>query len=66
MSEQEVRMIMEQVLLAMDFLTIKKIMHRDIKLDNILIQSINDNSEYEIRIADFGLAIFTENNEKQM
>ena len=59
-------MIMEQVLLAMDFLTIKKIMHRDIKLDNILIQSINDNSEYEIRIADFGLAIFTENNEKQM
>jgi serine/threonine protein kinase len=66
MSEQEVRMIMEQVLLAMDFLTIKKIIHRDIKLDNILIQSINDNSEYEIRIADFGLAIFTENNEKQM
>jgi serine/threonine protein kinase len=59
-------MIMEQVLLAMDFLTIKKIIHRDIKLDNILIQSINDNSEYEIRIADFGLAIFTENNEKQM
>jgi serine/threonine protein kinase len=37
MSEQEVRMIMEQVLLAMDFLTIKKIIHRDIKLDNILL-----------------------------
>lgn len=35
-------MIMEQVLLAMDFLTIKKIIHRDIKLDNILIRSIED------------------------
>ena len=35
--ETEVRMIMEQVLLAMDFFTIKKIVHRDIKLENILI-----------------------------
>lgn len=58
-------MIMEQVLLAMDFLTIKKIIHRDIKLDNILIRSIEDKTEYEIRIADFGLAIFTPKNELQ-
>jgi len=56
---------MEQVLLAMDFLTIKKIIHRDIKLDNILIRSIEDKTEYEIRIADFGLAIFTPKNELQ-
>jgi serine/threonine protein kinase len=47
----------------MDFLTIKKIIHRDIKLDNILIRSIEDNKEYEIRLADFGLSIFTPNNE---
>jgi serine/threonine protein kinase len=31
-------MIMEQLLLALDFFTIKKIVHRDIKLDNILIK----------------------------
>jgi serine/threonine protein kinase len=47
----------------MDFLSIKKIVHRDIKLDNILINSIQDNMEYEIRIADFGLAVFTPNDE---
>jgi len=29
---------MEQILLALDFFTIKNIVHRDIKLDNILIK----------------------------
>jgi serine/threonine protein kinase len=42
--ETEVRMIMEQVLLAMDFFTIKKIVHRDIKLENVLIKSIEDST----------------------
>jgi serine/threonine protein kinase len=37
--------------------------HRDIKLENILIKSIEDKIEYEVRIADFGLAVFTPNNE---
>jgi serine/threonine protein kinase len=44
LNEAEVRVIMEQVLLALDFLTIKKIVHRDIKLENILIKSIEDNT----------------------
>jgi serine/threonine protein kinase len=63
LSECEVRMIMEQALLAMDYFTIKKIVHRDIKLDNILIKSIEAKTEYEVRIADFGLAAFTPKNE---
>jgi serine/threonine protein kinase len=42
--ETEVRMIMEQVLLAMDIFTIKKIVHRDIKLENVLIKSIEDST----------------------
>lgn len=46
LSEAEVRMIMEQILLALDYLTIKKIIHRDIKLDNILIKSIEDKTEF--------------------
>ncbi len=50
---------MEQALLAMDYFTIKRIVHRDIKLDNILVKSIEDKTEYEVRIADFGLAVFT-------
>jgi serine/threonine protein kinase len=42
----------------MDFFTIKKIVHRDIKLENVLIKSIEDSTQYEVRIADFGLAVF--------
>ena len=63
LSEANVRMIMEQILLALDFFTIKKIINRDIKLDNILIKSIEDKTEFEVKIADFGLSIFTQKNE---
>lgn len=38
-------------------------MHRDIKLDNILINQIEENTKCEIRIADFGLAVFTPKDE---
>ena len=38
--ESTTRIIMEQVLLALDFFHKKKIIHRDIKLDNILINQI--------------------------
>jgi serine/threonine protein kinase len=57
--ETEVRIIMEQLLLALDFFEKKKVVHRDIKLDNILIKQIEEGGIYEIRIADFGLATFT-------
>lgn len=36
-TEAQVRVIMEQSLLAMDFFEQKKIVHRDIKPDNILV-----------------------------
>jgi calcium-dependent protein kinase len=36
-----------------------RIIHRDIKPDNILIHKIEGNSDYAVRIADFGLAAFT-------
>lgn len=61
-SEAEVLVIMEQNLLALDFLQNQKIVHRDIKPDNILIKSIED-QDYQIRIADMGLAAFTPNDE---
>lgn len=47
----------------MDFLQRKKVVHRDIKPENILINAIEDNTDYEIRIADFGFAVFTPNDE---
>jgi serine/threonine protein kinase len=50
---------MEQLLLTLDFFENKNVVHRDIKLDNILVKSIENGSHYEVRIADFGLASLT-------
>lgn len=63
-TEADVRVIMEQALLALDFMEQKKIIHRDIKPDNILVHSVVDSNECEIRVADLGLAVFTQNDEK--
>ncbi len=63
-TEIEVRIIMEQILLVLDFFQKKKIVHRDIKPDNILINQIRDNGiNYEIKVADLGLAVYTPNDE---
>jgi serine/threonine protein kinase len=47
-------------LLALDFIHQRGIVHRDIKLDNILINQIEGSKEqdFEVKIADFGLATF--------
>jgi len=48
---------MEQILLTMDFIHHKQIVHRDIKLDNILINN-KEEGDYNVKIADFGMATF--------
>lgn len=40
----------------------KRIIHRDIKLDNILVNDI-EGGDFEIKIADFGLCSFTPDNQ---
>lgn len=59
LNEGQIRNIMAQLLLALDFIHQKHIVHRDIKIDNILINQVDQNEEYDVRIADFGLACFT-------
>ena len=62
-SEQTTRVIMEQLLLTLDFFQKHKVIHSDIKLDNILVSEIEENTNYDIRVADFGLSVFTPNDE---
>ncbi len=55
-SEEQAKFIMLQLLLSIDFLNKRDIAHRDLKIDNILINKIVD-GDYYVKIADFGLAI---------
>lgn len=57
LNEMQVKVVMEQLLLTLDFIHKRGIIHRDIKLDNILINKIEE-AEYNVKIADFGLATF--------
>lgn len=59
--EQEVQTILKQLLLALDFIHKKGIIHRDIKLDNILLAS---RVGIDLRIADFGLSVMLEGQRK--
>jgi serine/threonine protein kinase len=52
-TEDEIRSIMAQLLLAIDLTHRKGIVHRDIKPDNILITDIKDMS---VCITDLGMA----------
>lgn len=63
-TEAQTRVIVEQLLLTLDFFQKKKIIHRDLKLDNILISAEDDPKHFDIRIADFGLAVMTPNDEQ--
>lgn len=57
LSEKEATPIMVQLIDAMKYLHSCKIVHRDIKLANVLI-----NEKFEIKLADFGFAKLLDDN----
>ena len=58
-SEQETKKIFRRIIMGIQYLHSKKIAHRDIKLDNIMV-----NENYDVKIIDFGFSLFTTNNKK--
>ncbi|RVE74496.1 hypothetical protein OJAV_G00022620 [Oryzias javanicus] len=59
LTEDETRKIIHCLADAVTYLHMRNIVHRDLKLENILLKNpINeDNSEMDVKVADFGLSI---------
>ena len=65
LSEYQVSCIMYQIFLAVNHLHKINIMHRDLKLENILITKIEDDGLYRIKICDFGTSYLFEEGHKE-
>ena len=66
-NERIVASIMKQLLSALNYLHFNGIVHRDIKLENIMIhkknEKIDDIDSFEIKLIDFGESIYFKENE---
>jgi len=58
-TEREAAIVMRQLLEALVYLESKRIIHRDLKLENILL--VNKEDDCLIKLADFGLSVTLEN-----
>ena len=54
LNEKDTKVIMRQCLRSLCYLNKNKIAHRDIKLENMMLQNVNDISN--IKLIDFGLS----------
>ncbi len=55
-SEGQCKIIMMQLLLTLDYIHRVRCLHRDLKIQNIMVDKI-ENGHFKVRIADFGLSV---------
>ena len=60
-SEKEACTLMKKLLSALDYLHSKGIMHRDLKLENLILKEANN--DVDVKIVDFGLATILSSND---
>ena len=60
--EKDTCLLMKRLLKALSYLHSKGIMHRDLKLENLILKD-NDNN-YDVKLADFGLATLTSQSDQ--
>ena len=58
MSEKDAAYIIRQVLSAITYCHSKGVVHRDLKPENVLIDMIQENGKINIKVIDFGTALF--------
>ena len=61
-TEKDTCLLMIKLLNALKYLHSKGIMHRDLKLENLILRD-NDNN-YDVKLADFGLAAFVSQSDQ--
>ena len=65
LSEKQVAWIIYQILLALNHIYKMKIMHRDLKLENILVTKKEQDGLFRIKIWDFGTSHLFEDGKKE-
>ncbi len=67
LNEKEAAFIMHQLLLALEYMHTIGIVHRDLKLSNILISNIanNEDNKLHVKLCDFGLAVVLEHPDEE-
>lgn len=57
-SEKDAAFVLKQVLSAITYCHSKGVMHRDLKPENVLIETISAEGQINIKVIDFGTALF--------
>ena len=65
LSEIQIACIMYQILLAINHIHKLQIMHRDLKLENILVSKKEESGLYRVKICDFGTSHLFKDGEKE-